>query len=55
MREMAVYIANKSLIKNRYYGTTTLSLPATRLAIADALYRARVETGSDCSVECRSG
>ena len=55
MREMAVYIANKSLIKNRYYGTTTLSLPATRLAIADALYRARVETGSDCLVECRSG
>lgn len=55
MRELEVYIANKSLMKDRYYGTTILSLPATRDLVADALYRARIEKGEECIVECCSG
>lgn len=55
MRELEVYIANKSLVKDRYYGTTILSLPATRDLVADALYRARIETGEEYIVECCSG
>ena len=55
MREMEVYIANKGLVKNRYYGVTTLSLPATQDAIRDALYRAKIEDGSEYVVECCNG
>ena len=55
MRKLEVYLANKSLLKNRYYGSTTLSLPATESAIADAKYRAQIETGSEYVVDCESG
>lgn len=55
MREMEVYIANKDLVKNRYYGITTLFLPATQDAIRDALYRAKIEDGSEYIVECCNG
>ena len=55
MRIPEVYLANKSLLKNRYYGGTTLSLPATESAIADAKYRAQIQTGSEYIVDCDSG
>lgn len=55
MRKLEVYIANKSLVKDRYYGTTILSLPATRDFVADVLYRARIEKGEEYIVECCSG
>ena len=55
MRKPEVYLANKSLLKNRYYGSITLSLPATESAIADAKYRAQIQTGSEYIVDCDSG
>ena len=55
MRIPEVYLANKSLLKNRYYGGITLSLPATESAIADAKYRAQIQTGSEYIVDCDSG
>ena len=55
MRELEVSIADKNPVRKRYDRTATLSLPATRAAIEDARYRARIETGAECIVECRSG
>lgn len=55
MRKMEVYIANKDLVKNRFYGITTLILPATQDAISDALYRAEVENNKAYSIDCCSG
>lgn len=54
MRELEVYIANKSLVKNRHYGITTLSLPATSAAVVDALYRAQVKEDSEYTIDCCS-
>lgn len=55
MRKPEVYLANKSLLKNRYYVAITLSLPATESAIADAKYRAQIEKDSEYIVDCDSG
>lgn len=55
MRELEVSIADENLVQKRYYRSITLCLPATRAAIGDARYRARIETGAECVVECRSG
>lgn len=55
MRELEVYIANKELVKNRFYGITTLILPATQDAISDALYRAEVKNNEAYNIECCSG
>jgi hypothetical protein len=55
VRKLEVYIANKSLSANRYYGVTTLLLPATGTAIEDALYRAQIETGEEYTVDCCNG
>lgn len=55
MRKLEVYIVNNSLVKNRYYGVTILSLPATERAMADAQYHAQIEDGSEYTVNCCSG